>query len=156
MPAGGQGEFVVGKPGGPVSAEHSYRQVFVDDDHLAASAGSVLGIRLSASEQRISRAHRVEGSLELILKVSGGQAAQELPVCVSKSRIARRAPPAALLQQLLTGDQPIILSPRRPFGAPQERGAGIVIVDEQARPLATPQRDAAVRSPHASLTGGNR
>ena len=76
MPAGRQGEFVVGKPGGPVSAEHPYCQVFVNDYHLSASAGSVLGIRLSAAEQRISRAHCVEGSLELALKVSGGQAAQ--------------------------------------------------------------------------------
>jgi len=90
--------------------------------HLSASVGSVLGFRPSAAKQRISRAYRVKRSLGLTLKASGGQAAQQLPVRVGKPRVARPAPPAALLHQVLADPHPTILlpSPTRTL-APQAR-----------------------------------
>ncbi len=108
------GQLVVGEPGWPVAAEHPYCQVLVNDDHLSPLAGSVLRIGFSAAEQRISRARRVEGSLELSLEVSGGQAAQQRSICVGKRRVTSPPPPPAFLQQLLTDAHPIILPSRPP------------------------------------------
>lgn len=121
MSAGEQGQLVVGGPSRPVAVEHPYRQVLVNDDHLATPAGSVFRVGFFAAEQRISRAHRVQGGLELSLEVSGGQAAQQRSIRFGKSRVASPSTPTPLLQQFLTDAHLASLPPRPPDSEPQRR-----------------------------------
>lgn len=110
MSAGRQSRLVVGKPGPPVAAEHPYRQVLVNDDHLSTLARispQNQSLRRRAADQPRSLRPGRPGALE----VFGGQTAQQRSIRVGKARVTGLPVPTACLQQLLTDAHLAILPP---------------------------------------------
>lgn len=102
LPRRRQPEVVVGEPVGPVAAEDTHGQVFVDHQHRSASGQSgVVVLSVVAAEERIGGQVGVEGGLELVDEIARGHPSEQLTALGRQARVPGPAPAAAFLDELL-------------------------------------------------------
>lgn len=117
--AGRKGEIVViGQAVGPPASRDAHGQVLVDDNHAQPPVRCSVVV-LAPAEHRVYDRVGVESGLERRRQIAAGDSAQYLPVGVTETRIAGSAPPAALVEKLLTDGHGLHSAPR-PCGRSDE------------------------------------
>lgn len=95
--------LVVWQSVGPLATSDIDREVLVDHDHSHNRIRLPVGlVGLLAAGQFVGSLIRVQGGLELALKVTASDPAQDLPILGRQARVASATPAAAFLEQLVT------------------------------------------------------
>ena len=95
--------LVIGNRVGPFTKDGTNEEIFVDDDHVRGRRRWLELVRILSAEQRVVLKCCIERSLELVGKVAGCYASQDLPVGVGQPWIPGPTPATPLLEKIDRG-----------------------------------------------------